>query len=71
MQISHCICPQISQKRHFVFGKDYYVCEMYEAKNMFGITAQNDLTLLSEQGYLILVKAFSDDLSWTVQRKQR
>lgn len=28
-----------------------------------------DITLLSESGYLMLVKSFSDDLSWQVQRQ--
>lgn len=56
-------------KKHFVLGEDYFVCKTHEAKNMFGITAPNGLTLLSEQGYLMLVKPFSDDLSWQVQRQ--
>lgn len=56
-------------KKRFVLGEDYFVCKTYEAKNMFGVTAPNGLTLLTEQGYLMLVKPFSDDLSWQVQRQ--
>lgn len=29
---------------------------------------QNDITLITESGYLMLVKSFTDDLAWTVQR---
>mgnify|MGYP001623778949 FL=1 len=30
---------------------------------------QNEITLISESGYLMLVKSFTDDLAWTVQRQ--
>lgn len=56
-------------KDKFVLGEDYFVCDTYEAKEKFGITAPNGTTLLTEQGYLMLVKPFGDDLSWDVQRK--
>ena len=56
-------------KKRFVLEEDYFVCKTYEAKNLFGINAPNGLTLLTEQGYLMLVKPFSDDLSWKVQRQ--
>ena len=54
-------------KKHFREGRDYFVCLTYEAQNM-GIKAPNGLKLFTEQGYLLLVKPFSDDLSWDIQK---
>lgn len=56
-------------KERFVIGQDYFVCDTYEAKELFGISAPNGIALMTEQGYLMLVKPFSDDLSWEVQRQ--
>lgn len=56
-------------KKHFVDGEDYFVRNSDEAKVEFGITAPNGLTLLTESGYLMLVKSFTDDLAWDVQRQ--
>lgn len=56
-------------KDRFSVGEDYFVCETYEAKELFGISAPNGIALMTEQGYLMLVKPFSDDLSWEVQRQ--
>lgn len=56
-------------KERFKEGEDYFVCETYEAKELFNVSAPNGICLLTEQGYLMLVKPFSDDLSWTVQRQ--
>lgn len=56
-------------KDRFSLGEDYFVCETYEAKELFGISAPNGIALMTEQGYLMLVKPFSDDLSWEVQRQ--
>lgn len=56
-------------KDRFKEGEDYFVCETYEAKELFNVSAPNGICLLTEQGYLMLVKPFSDDLSWTVQRQ--
>lgn len=56
-------------KTRFREGEDYFVCETYEAKSLFNVSAPNGILLLTEQGYLMLVKPFSDDLSWTVQRQ--
>lgn len=56
-------------KDRFSIGEDYFVCETYEAKELFGISAPNGIALMTEQGYLMLVKPFSDDLSWEVQRQ--
>lgn len=59
----------IGNKDRFSLGEDYFVCETYEAKELFGISAPNGIALMTEQGYLMLVKPFSDDLSWEVQRQ--
>ncbi|SFR15413.1 ORF6N domain-containing protein [Desulfoscipio geothermicus] len=56
-------------KHHFIKGDDYFVRNSYEAKTEFGIIAPNGLVLLTESGYLMLVKSFTDDLAWQVQRQ--
>lgn len=56
-------------REHFIEGEDYFVRNSDEAKNEFGITAPNGLTLITESGYLMLVKSFTDDLAWKVQRE--
>lgn len=58
-----------TNKKHFVLGEDYFVRNSSEAKSEFGISAPNGLYLITEQGYLMLVKSFTDDLAWDVQRK--
>lgn len=56
-------------KEHFIEGEDFFVRNSYEAKKEYSATAPNGLTLLTESGYLMLVKSFTDDLSWNVQRE--
>lgn len=56
-------------KKHFVEGEDYFVRKTDEAYKEFGITAPNGLVLITESGYLMIVKSFTDDLSWNVQRQ--
>ena len=56
-------------KKHFIDGVDYIVRNSYEAKNEYEIIAPNGLTLITESGYLMIVKSFTDDLSWSVQRQ--
>lgn len=58
-----------ANKNHLVEGEDFFVRNSYEAKEEYGITAPNGLVLLTESGYLMLVKSFTDDLAWDVQRK--
>lgn len=58
-----------TNKRHFIEGEDYFVRNSYEAKNEFNMVAPNGLVLVTESGYLMLVKSFTDDLSWDVQRE--
>lgn len=58
-----------ANKKHLLEGNDYFVRNSFEAQNEFGITAPNGLVLMTEQGYLMLVKSFTDDLAWEVQRQ--
>jgi len=55
-------------KKAFIEGVDFFVRNSYEAHREFGISAPNGLVLLTESGYLMLVKSFTDDLAWQVQR---
>ena len=54
-------------KKHFIEGVDYIRRNSSEAKREYDIIAPNGLTLVTESGYLLLVKSFTDDLSWKVQ----
>ena len=56
-------------KKHFIEGVDFFVRNSYEAKKEFNIIAPNGLMLFTETGYYMLVKSFTDELSWTVQRE--
>ena len=56
-------------KERLIEDEDFFVRKTDEAKKEFGITAPNGLVLLTESGYLMLVKSFTDDLAWTVQRQ--
>ncbi|MEY8428744.1 ORF6N domain-containing protein [Lachnospiraceae bacterium 46-15] len=56
-------------KKYFVEGEDFFVRKTDEAKNEFGIVAPNGLVLLTESGYLMLVKSFTDELAWKVQKQ--
>lgn len=58
-----------NNKDRFVLGADYFVRNSDEAREGFGVIAPNGLVLITESGYLMLVKSFSDDLAWTVQRE--
>lgn len=62
-------------KKHFIEYEDFYKVKCDEVRPFFGQTLPNgfnpdaDITLLTESGYLMLVKSFKDDLAWKVQRK--
>ena len=58
-----------ANKKHLIENEDYFVRNSYEAKTDYGITAPNGLVLLTESGYLMLVKSLTDDLAWDAQRK--
>lgn len=62
-------------KKHFTKGFDYFKVKCSEVRPFFGQTPLNgfnpnaDLILLTESGYLMLAKSFTDDLAWKVQRE--
>ena len=56
-------------RHHFIENDDFFVRNTDEAKKEYGIVAPNGLVLITEQGYLMLVKSFTDDLAWDVQRQ--
>jgi hypothetical protein len=59
-------------RQHFIEGEDYYEIQPSEIRTLGierpqgGMPAQ--LKLITESGYLMLVKSFTDDLAWQVQR---
>ena len=56
-------------KKHFIEEVDYFVRKTDEARQDYGIVAPNGLVLITESGYLMIVKSFKDDLAWKVQRE--
>lgn len=62
-----------NNKQHFVEGEDFIkICvdEIRRNKIMdVSSKARADITMITESGYLMLVKSFTDDLSWKVQRQ--
>lgn len=58
-----------TNRGRFIEGEDYFVRNSYEAKAEFDTVAPNGLVLLTKMGYLMLVKSFTDDLAWMVQRQ--
>lgn len=55
-------------KKHFVEGVDYFKVQPSEIRTV-GIESPNGGTVVTESGYLMIVKSFTDDLSWNVQRQ--
>lgn len=58
-----------ANRERFIEGTDYFRRNSSEAKDEYGITAPSGLILITETGYLMLVKSFTDDLAWKVQRE--
>lgn len=60
-------------RKHFVSGVDYFKISPSEFRTAFDEQMdnrqQNNITLITESGYLMLVKSFTDDLAWKVQRE--
>jgi hypothetical protein len=60
-------------KIHFIENEDYIVLtgeELRKVRQTYSVQKNvHKLILLTESGYLLLVKTFTDDLSWTVQRQ--
>lgn len=59
-------------KKHFIEGEDYFLAKpdisQMSEKRTFKIPPRG-VTLITESGYLMLVKSFTDELAWTVQRQ--
>lgn len=62
-----------ANRGRFIEGEDFFrVCadEIRTHKILeLSPKAHEDIILLTKMGYLMLVKAFTDDLAWTVQRQ--
>lgn len=62
-----------ANREHFIENEDFYRISPDEIRrtSLFEVPdkATTDYVLLTEQGYLMLVKSFTDDLAWTVQRQ--
>lgn len=64
-----------SNKKHFIEGVDFFSPTQKELPTNFVANPKRrgnpsfHLVLLTETGYLMLVKSFTDDLAWKVQRE--
>ena len=62
-----------SNKERFIEGEDYFIVGSDEIRtsHIMSISDNDHMNkaLITEQGYLMLVKSFTDDLAWEVQRK--
>lgn len=67
-----------ANKKHFIENIDYFLItrEDFNGRNSsndenvnIGNIPPKGLTLITESGYLMIVKSFTDDLSWSVQRQ--
>lgn len=68
---------QLERNKHrLIENEDYFVVSREKAKvtdcdleKYFNSNAQKEIYLFTETGYMMLVKTFSDNLSWEVQRQ--
>lgn len=60
-----------SNKDKFIAGTDYFHLSYEDLRSTNFVERPNPqgLTLIAESGYLMLVKSFTDDLAWQVQRQ--
>lgn len=63
-----------TNKQHLIEGIDYFIINQPNEIRTLGITrpqggVSKTVTLITESGYLMLVKSFTDDLAWNVQRQ--
>lgn len=64
-------------KKHLIENEDYFLVARKDLRPIFGLNSNKPLRgnpnikmpLFTESGYLLLVKSFTDDLAWKVQRK--
>lgn len=62
-----------NNSKFFINGEDYIIltpanAKLYEIRTIENLS-QRGTTFLTESGYLMLVKSFTDDLAWNVQRQ--
>lgn len=60
-------------KTHLIINEDYFLVkpvdvQKYEKRTLGFETPNRGITLLTESGYLMIVKSFTDPLAWKVQR---
>ena len=61
-----------ANRNHFIENEDYFIVKPSDfQKDEIRLSEINNrgTTLLTESGYLMLVKSFTDDLAWSVQRQ--
>lgn len=58
-----------TNKKHFIENEDYYTLKPNVRNSYIEKIPPKGITLLTETGYLMLVKSFTDDLAWDVQRQ--
>lgn len=59
-----------NNKKRFLEGEDYFILQPSQKNEIHTFKIPNrGLTILTESGYLMLVKSFTDDLAWQVQRQ--
>lgn len=60
-----------SNKERFIEEVDYFHLSYEEVNStkFVELPSPNGLTVITESGYLMLVKSFTDDLAWRVQRE--
>ena len=62
-----------ANRERFVEGEDYFIVSSDEIRRngIFTISENDhrDKALITEQGYLMLVKSLNDEMAWTVQRQ--
>jgi len=61
-------------RKYFIKGQDFFIINKKDVGTNFVVTYGFDKkapfgTLLTEMGYLMVVKSFTDSLAWTVQRQ--
>lgn len=61
-------------KKHFIENEDYFYINGQELRNLkqstkFVLSNAKEIILITESGYLMLVKSLQDDLAWKVQRE--
>lgn len=59
-----------ANEKRFIEGTDFFKVSKSQSDEIRGLEIPNrGLTLITESGYLMLVKSFTDDLAWAVQRQ--